>query len=51
VTPLLYQNISPRDPSVLITSGVVLLAACLAAGFLPARTAGRADPREALQAE
>lgn len=51
VTPLLYRNISPRDPSTLITASVVLLAACLAAGFLPARAAGRADPREALQAE
>jgi putative ABC transport system permease protein len=51
ITPLLYQNITPRDPSILITAGAVLLAACLAAGFLPARAAGRADPRGALQAE
>jgi len=51
VTPLLYKNVSPRDPSVLTTAAVLLLAACLAAGFLPARAAGRADPREALQAE
>jgi hypothetical protein len=51
LTPLLYGNVSPRDPAILVTAGVVLLASCLAAGFIPARIAGGADPRQALQAE
>ena len=51
VQPLLYPGLSARNPPVLVTAGAVLLAACLAAGFFPARVAGRADPRSALQAE
>ncbi len=51
VKPLLYQDVSPRDPAILITAGAVLLAACLTAGILPACAAGQADPRAALQAE
>jgi ABC-type antimicrobial peptide transport system permease subunit len=35
----------------LILASAVLLAACLLAGLFPARTAARADPRAALQAE
>jgi ABC-type antimicrobial peptide transport system permease subunit len=51
VKPLLYQDVNPRDPSILIAASVVLLTACLVAGFFPARAAGLADPRAALQAE
>ena len=51
VQPLLYRGVSARDTTILFTSGAVLFAACLAAGFFPARAAGRADPRSALQAE
>ena len=51
VKPLLYPGLSARDPAVLLAAGAVLLAACLAAGVFPARAAGRADPRSALQAE
>ena len=51
VTPLLHRDVSGRDPLVMLVAGGVLLAACLLAGLFPARSAARADPRAALQAE
>jgi putative ABC transport system permease protein len=42
---------SPRDPVTLGGVALLLLAGMVAACLLPARTAARADPREALQAE
>lgn len=51
VRPLLYRGVSPRDPATYVVAVLVLLAACLAGALLPARAAGRADPRAALQAE
>ena len=51
VGPLLFDGRNPRDPLALAVAAVVLVAAALAASLLPARRAGRADPRQALQAE
>ena len=51
VGPLLFDGRSPRDPLALAVAALVLVAAALAASLLPARRAGRADPRQALQAE
>lgn len=51
INPLLYPGLSAHDPTVLVPAATILLAACLAAGIFPARNAGRADPRAALQAE
>jgi putative ABC transport system permease protein len=50
VAPLLFQ-ISPRDPIVLASVVVVLVAAGLAASWLPARRASRVDPNVALRAD
>ncbi len=51
VAPLLFEGRSPRDPLALAVAALVLVAAALAASFLPARRAAQADPRQALQAE
>ena len=51
VGPLLFDGHSPRDPLALAVAALVLVTAALAASLLPARRAGRADPRQALQAE
>jgi ABC-type antimicrobial peptide transport system permease subunit len=51
VGPLLFEGNSPRDPAALAAAGIVLLVAALAASVLPALSAARADPRQALQAE
>ena len=49
IAPLLFQE-SPRDPVVFGVVGMVLLAAAIAASWLPARRAARIDPTSALQA-
>ena len=49
VGPLLFEGISPRDPLALAAAALVLVTVALAASFLPARRAARADPRQALQ--
>ena len=51
IAPLLFEGRSPRDPLALTAAALVLVAAALAASFLPARRAAQADPRQALQAE
>ena len=51
IAPLLFEGISPRDPLALAAAALVLVTAALAASFLPARRAARADPRQALQVE
>ena len=51
VGPLLFDGRSPRDPLAFAVAALVLVTAALAASLLPARRAGRADPRQALQAE
>lgn len=51
VAPLLFANLSPRDPAALAAAGGVLLSVALVASLLPSREAARTDPREALQAE
>ncbi len=51
VAPLLFDGRSPRDPLALTVATAVLVTAALAASFLPARRAARADPRQVLQAE
>ena len=51
VAPLLFEGRSPRDPLALTVSALVLVAAALAASFLPARRAARVDPCRALRAE
>jgi len=51
IAPLLHREVSPREPAAYAVSAIILLAACLAGALMPARTAARADPRAALQAE
>jgi ABC-type antimicrobial peptide transport system permease subunit len=50
VRGLLFE-ISPADPIALLVAGTVLIAAGLAAGYVPARHATRIDPVKALHAE
>jgi predicted permease len=47
---LLYE-MSSQDPSVLISSAVLLTIVALAAGFIPSLRASRVDPMKALRAE
>lgn len=51
IAPLMYRDVSPREPAAYFLAAAVLLAACLTGALLPARNAARADPRAALQAE
>lgn len=51
IAPLVYREVSPRDPLAYLAAALVLLIVCLAGTLVPARAAARADPREALQAE
>jgi predicted permease len=50
VAPLLF-NVSPKDPPVLATVVVVLVAVGVVASWLPAARAARVDPIEALRAD
>jgi predicted permease len=50
LTALLYQ-VSPGDPVVFVTLGLVLLAVAGLAGYLPARRAARVDPLLTLRAD
>jgi predicted permease len=54
VTPLLggiLLDVNPRDPAVFFSIASVLVAAALAASWIPARRATRVDPMEALRYE
>jgi putative ABC transport system permease protein len=50
VSGLLYQ-VNPLDPAAILTAIVVLTAATLLAGYLPARRATRVAPLDALRTE
>ena len=50
VAPLLFQ-VSPKDPPVLATVPLVLIAVAIVASWLPAARAARVDPIEALRAD
>ncbi|OGU03554.1 MAG: hypothetical protein A2085_03105 [Gemmatimonadetes bacterium GWC2_71_10] len=50
IAPLLFQT-GPRDPAALGAAALVLLSLSLVAAAVPAGSAARTDPREALQAE
>jgi predicted permease len=50
IAPLLF-DVSPKDPPVLVTVAVVLIAVAVAASWLPAARAARVDPIEALRAD
>ncbi len=45
------SGVSARDPLVLVAVVLVLGAVMLAAGYVPARSASRVDPLEALRTE
>ncbi len=51
IEPLLFDDRTPRDPLAFAVAALVLLVIAVMASFLPARRAGRADPRRALEAE
>ena len=48
LTSMLYQ-VTPTDPVVIVAACAAILAAALAACWVPARTAARVDPIEALR--
>jgi putative ABC transport system permease protein len=50
LTSILY-DVTPGDPTVLVSLAAVLLAVAVAAGYLPARRAARVDPLTTLRAE
>jgi ABC-type antimicrobial peptide transport system permease subunit len=50
IESLLYE-VSPRDPVVLATTMVALMAIALTACWLPARRASRVSPLQAIRAE
>jgi putative ABC transport system permease protein len=50
VAAFLFE-LSPRDPSTLLATAVVLMATTMAAGWLPARRAAAVDPMRALRNE
>jgi ABC-type antimicrobial peptide transport system permease subunit len=51
VSSKLYGVAAPEDASTLTISAVILLAAGVLAGYLPARRAARLDPMTALREE
>jgi putative ABC transport system permease protein len=50
VAPLLFQ-VSPKDPPVLVSVVLTLIAVAIAASWVPATRAARVDPNEALRAD
>jgi putative ABC transport system permease protein len=50
VQPLLF-DVSPKDPSVLVTVVATLITVAIAASWIPATRAARVDPNEALRAD
>jgi len=47
----LLDDVKPTDPAIFIGTGILLVAVCVAAGFLPAVQASRTDPMVVLRAE
>jgi len=50
VAPLLFE-VSPKDPSVLVSVVVTLVVVAVVASWVPATRASRVDPNEALRAD
>jgi putative ABC transport system permease protein len=50
VAPLLF-DVSPKDPPVLVSVVLTLIAVAIAASWIPATRAARVDPNEALRAD
>ncbi len=47
----MLNDVKPTDPAVFVGTGLVLIAVCVAAGFVPALQASRTDPMIVLRAE